>query len=81
MDKSEIIRTTAIEAAKGAPPVSVSIISQVDGWTMANTVTMLTVVYLLLQIGWLIWQWFQARQRAKREAISDKRQACEVHRG
>lgn len=67
MEKQEFIRTAATEAAKGAPPVSVSIISQADQWTMANTVTVLTMVYLALQIFWLIWQWRQARKKAKCE--------------
>lgn len=65
MDKQEIIRLSAIEAAKGAPPTSVAIASQVEDWTMANTVTALTILYLLLQIAWLLWQWRQASQRAR----------------
>ena len=81
MDKQEFIRTAAIEAAKGTPPVSVSIISQADRWTMANTVTVLTMVYLALQICWLIWQWRQARRKAKREEASQRQAACEVRNG
>ncbi len=65
MDKQELIRLSAIEAAKGAPPTSVAIASQVENWTMANTVTALTILYLVLQIAWLIWQWRQASKRAR----------------
>lgn len=65
MDKQELIRLAAIEAAKGAPPTSVAITSQVEDWTMANTVTALTILYLVLQIAWLIWQWRQASKRAR----------------
>lgn len=65
MDKQEILRLAAIEAAKGAPPTSVAIASQVENWTMANTVTALTILYLVLQIAWLIWQWRQASKGAR----------------
>lgn len=65
MDKQEIIRLSAIEAVKGAPPTSVAIASQVEDWTMANTVTALTILYLVLQIAWLIWQWRQASKRSQ----------------
>ena len=65
MDKQEIIRLAAIEAAKGAPPTSVAIASQLENWTAANTVTVLTILYLTLQIAWLIWQWRHASRTAK----------------
>lgn len=65
MDKPEIIRLTATEVAKAAPPTSVAITSQLENWTAANTVTVLTVLYLTLQIAWLIWQWRQASRIAK----------------
>lgn len=65
MDKQEIIRLTAIEAAKGAPPTSVAITSQLENWTAANTVSALTILYLTLQIAWLIWQFRQASRTAK----------------
>ena len=84
MDKQEFIRNAATEAAKGAPPVSVSIISQADNWTMANTVTVLTMVYLSLQICWLIWQWLHARSKARQDQSAELRDSgenCEVRRG
>ena len=65
MDKPEIIRLAATEVAKAAPPTSVAIKSQIENWTAANAVTVLTVLYLTLQIAWLIWQWRHASRTAK----------------
>lgn len=65
MDKHEILRLAAIEAAKGAPPTTVAIASKVENWTMANTLTALTILYIALQIAWLIWQWRQASKRVR----------------
>lgn len=65
--KQELIHSVAVEAAKGAPPASVAITSQVQNWAMANAVTALTIVYLGLQIGWLLWQWHQASKKARQE--------------
>lgn len=79
MDKQEIIRLSAIEAAKGAPPTSVAIASQVENWNMANTVTALTILYLVLSIAWLIWQWRQASKRAR--AAQATQDAKEVQHG
>ena len=31
-----------------------------NGWTINHTVAALTIVYLLLQIGWLVWRWYRA---------------------
>lgn len=75
MDKQDLIHNAAVEAAKGAPPASVAITSQVQGWTMANTVTALTMLYLVLQIAWLVWQWRQASRNKDRAAQADKKAA------
>lgn len=70
MNKQELLHSAAVEAAKGAPPTSVAITSQMHNWTMANTVTVLTILYLLIQIGWLLWQWRQASKKARQEEAS-----------
>lgn len=59
MSKQELLQTTASEALKASPPASVAIYAQAHGWTMASTVTLLTVVYLVLQILWLLWRWWK----------------------
>ena len=48
------------EGAKSTPPVAVVVHQAANGWTINNTVAALTVVYLLLQIGWLVWRWYRA---------------------
>ena len=56
----EIIKDVVIEGAKATPPVAVVTPSIAQGWTINNTVGALTVIYLLLQIGWLVWRWHKA---------------------
>lgn len=56
----EVFNDTLIEAGKAAPPVAVVANAAANGWTMTHTVTALTIVYLVLQIGWLLWRWRRA---------------------
>ncbi|QXZ10279.1 hypothetical protein KUF54_03220 [Comamonas sp. Y33R10-2] len=62
MNKQEFVQSGMAEAAKGAPPVIVAATANVQSWSMADVVTWLTVIYLLLQIAWLIWKWSKAAQ-------------------
>ena len=56
----EIIKDVVTEGAKATPPVAVVTTSIAQGWTINNAVGALTVIYLLLQIGWLVWRWYRA---------------------
>lgn len=53
----EMMKEIAGEAAKASPPVAVVGTSLAQGWTINHVVAALTIVYLLLQIGWLLWRW------------------------
>ncbi|GKS93242.1 hypothetical protein [Acidovorax sp. SUPP2825] len=57
---NEIIKDIGIEAAKLSPPAAVVGTSLANDWTINHTVAALTIVYLLLQIGWLLWRWHRA---------------------
>ena len=56
----EIAKDAYLAGAKAAPPVLVVGKSIAEGWTINHTVAALTIVYLLLQIGWLLWRWHRA---------------------
>ena len=56
----EMVKEIAMEGAKATPPVAVVTTSMASGWTMNDTVMTLTIAYLLLQIGWLLWRWYRA---------------------
>ena len=56
----EVIKDAVTEGAKATPPLVVLGKSIAEGWTINNTVGALTVIYLLLQIGWLVWRWHKA---------------------
>ena len=58
----EVIKDMLTEGAKAAPPVVVTTASIANDWTMNHTVYALTIVYLLMQIGWLAWRWRRAAQ-------------------
>lgn len=58
----EVIKDLAIEGAKATPPIAVVGTSIAQGWTINHAVAALTIVYLLLQIGWLLWRWHRAAQ-------------------
>lgn len=65
MANEKIIDVT-VEAVKLSPPVAVVGTSIAQGWTINNAVGALTILYLLLQIGWLLWRW---RRAARGEAL------------
>ena len=81
MDRETIVRTAAVEGAKAAPPVTVVATNVANGWTMTHTATALTILYVVLQVIYLLWRWSNEREdrRAQkaRDAI-DQAQACKV---
>jgi uncharacterized membrane protein len=57
-------REIATAAAKVAPPVAVSASAAVSGWTLNEWVLIITLIYLLLQIGALFWKWAGVKGRS-----------------
>ena len=57
---NEIAKDAYLAGAKVTPPSVVVGKSIAEGWTINHTVAALTIVYLLLQIGWLLWRWHRA---------------------
>lgn len=47
----------ASEAAKAAPPVTVIATSTLAGWSLNNFIGLATLVYIILQAGYLLWKW------------------------
>lgn len=58
----EVIKDALTEGAKATPPLVVLGKSIAEGWNINHTVAALTIVYLLMQIGWLAWRWRRAAQ-------------------
>lgn len=56
----QTFKEVAIEAAKSSPPVAVVTASFASDWTLNNMLTVVTIIYVILQIGWLAWRWWQA---------------------
>ena len=68
MSKEDFLQTTAMEAAKGTPPVIVATTANAQSWTGADIVTVLTIVYLVLQILWLLWKWWKSTHTSEVQA-------------
>ncbi len=47
----------ASEAAKAAPPVTVIATSTLAGWSLNNFIGAATLIYIILQAGYLLWKW------------------------
>lgn len=48
------------ETAKAAPPVVITAASTVLGFTLNELVAIATLIYIGVQVGWLIWKWYRA---------------------
>lgn len=78
MDRETIVRTAVVESAKAAPPVTVVATSAANGWTMTHTATALTILYVLLQVIYLLWRWRNEREDRRARQTQDLAAACEV---
>ncbi|MFA5606809.1 MAG: hypothetical protein WDA07_06430 [Leucobacter sp.] len=62
MDRADVTE----QAIKGVPPVAVVTADAVFGWTLNQMVMAATLIYVLLQIGFLLWKW---RRIAKQDKV------------
>jgi len=53
------------EAAKAAPPVAITTAVTIGGLTLNEWVAIATLLYVVLQSGWLIWKWYHAIKERK----------------
>ncbi len=56
----------ALEAGKATPPVTVTLLAWFNAIPMDKLVGLATLIYVMLQSGYLVWQW---RQKAKSGAV------------
>jgi nicotinamide riboside transporter PnuC len=78
MDRETIVRTAALEGAKAAPPVTVVATNVANGWTMTHTATALTILYVVLQVIYLLWRWSNEREDRRARQAQELAAACEV---
>lgn len=69
---SNIAKAVGVEAMKASPPIAVAA-KQDGGFFTLSPITTLTCIYLVLQIAYLAWKWYN-----EREDRNAKRNACEV---
>ena len=58
----------ASEAIKAAPPVAITTAVTVGGLTLNEWVAIATLLYIVLQSGWLVWKWYHAIKDKNNEA-------------
>lgn len=59
------------EAAKAAPPVAVTATAMAGGLSLNNVIGAATLIYIVLQAGYLVWKWrrdIRIDRRKRREA-------------
>ncbi|WP_373784400.1 hypothetical protein [Delftia acidovorans] len=78
MDRETIVRTAAVEGAKAAPPVTVVATNVANGWTMTHTATALTILYVVLQVIYLLWRWSNERENRRARQAQELAAACEA---
>lgn len=62
--KQQIADTAALAGAKATPAIAVAS-ATLMGYALDHWVLVLTVLYLLLQIGHLVWRWMREWTRGK----------------
>lgn len=62
--KSDIVS----EAIKAAPPIAITTAVTVGGLTLNEWVAIATLLYIVLQSGWLVWKWYHAIKDKNNEA-------------
>lgn len=65
----QTLKEVATEMAKSSPPVAVVTASFATEWTLNNLLTAVTIIYVILQIGWLAWRWYQAVRLGPKSGI------------
>lgn len=63
---------TTIAAAKAAPPAGV-VLATLGGIAIQDWVFILTLIYLVVQIGYLIWRWLRDVREEKEEDAGERR--------
>lgn len=56
----------ASEALKAAPPVTVTATALAGGLSLNNIIGAATLVYIILQAGYLLWKWRRDWRRERR---------------
>jgi len=55
------------QAVKSAPPVLAWLIAFFAEWSLNNVIGVVTLAYILLQAGYLVWKWHRDIQHERRQ--------------
>lgn len=66
--RGEIIGAVGTAALKVTPPVTVAT-AIASGFTLDKAVLVLTTIYLVGQIGYLVWKWIREWRQARRGGV------------
>lgn len=63
---SDMTRDITVAGAKTAPPVAVSLAAHLGALTLNDWLAIATIVYVVLQTGYLVWKWSREWRAARR---------------
>jgi len=66
------------EAAKSTPPVAVTVAAATGGISLNNIIGAATLVYIVLQAGYLIWKWRRDIKRERQARIAALKDRCQT---
>ncbi len=55
----------ANEGLKATPPVTFTALTWAQGMTLPDAVALATLVYIVLQAGYLLWKWYREWKKAR----------------
>lgn len=62
---SEFGREAAVQGAAATPPVAVTTAAVMGGLTLQEWMAVATILYIVLQAGFLLWRWHRAWRKAQ----------------
>lgn len=71
VDQHDLGRDITVASLKAAPAAAV-VVAESTGLSLEQWVFILTIVYLLLQISFLVWKWVATFLRARRATKLDE---------
>jgi hypothetical protein len=53
----------AVETMKSTPPLAVIVAGTLGGYSLQDWVLVATLIYIGLQVGWLLYKWYKAARK------------------
>lgn len=61
----DMVRDVVSQVRNAAPPITVSVMTTIGGFTLNEWVAVATLVYIAAQTGYLLWRWWRDWLKAR----------------